>query len=89
MYYMLQNIIIISSMLHGYGYLQFLILTIFYLNIYIKCNLFRWCKAEFSASLLRSLVSHDNPSEITLLCWFASQKTCIIIIILNENICAA
>ncbi len=31
-------------------------------NIF-KCNLFLWCKAEFSASLLQSSVSHD-PLEI-------------------------
>ncbi len=29
----------------------------------LKFNLFLWCKAEFSASLLQSWVSHD-PSEI-------------------------
>ncbi len=29
-------------------------------------------KAEFSASLLQSSVSHD-PSEIILICWFAAQ----------------
>ncbi len=36
----------------------------------LKCNLFLWCKAEFSASLLQSSVSHD-PSEIILICWFS------------------
>ncbi len=46
-------------------------------------------KAEFSASLLQSLVSHD-PSEIILICWFAAQETFIIIIIIDiENSCAA
>ncbi len=30
-------------------------------------------KAEFSASLLQSSVSHD-PSEIILICWFAAQE---------------
>jgi len=30
-------------------------------------------KAEFSASLLQSSVSHD-PSEISLTCWFAAQE---------------
>ncbi len=40
----------------------------------VKCNLFLWCKAEFSASLLQSSVSHD-PSEIILIYWFAAQKT--------------
>ncbi len=38
-------------------------------------------KAEFSASLLQSSVSHD-PSEIMLICWFAAQETFIIIIII-------
>ncbi len=36
-------------------------------------------KAEFPASLLQSSVSHD-PSEIILICLFAVQETCIIII---------
>ncbi len=31
--------------------------------MYVKIYLFLWCKAEFSASLLQSSVSHD-PSEI-------------------------
>ncbi len=31
-------------------------------------------KAEFSASLLQSSVSHD-PSEIILICGFAAQET--------------
>ncbi len=34
---------------------------------------------KFSASLLQSSVSHD-PSEIILICWFAAQKTFLIII---------
>ncbi len=38
-------------------------------------------KAEFSASLLQSLVSHD-PSEIVY--WFISQET-FLIIINDEN----
>ncbi len=42
---------------------------------------------EFSASLLQSSVSHD-PSEIILICWFAVQRTFIIIIDV-ENSCAA
>ncbi len=44
-------------------------------------------KAEFSASLLQSSVSHD-PSEIILICWFTAQETFLII---NnfENSCAA
>jgi len=32
-------------------------------------------KAEFPASLLQSSVSRD-PSEITLIWWFADQETC-------------
>ncbi len=43
-------------------------------------------KAEFSASLLQSSVSHD-PSEIILICWFAAQETFLIINV--ENSCAA
>ncbi len=42
------------------------------------CNLFLGCKAEFSASLLQSSVSHD-PSEIILICWFADHETFFII----------
>ncbi len=45
-----------------------------------KCNLFLWCKAEFSASLLQSVTSHD-PSEIMLIFWFGVQETFIIILI--------
>ncbi len=44
-----------------------------------------WCKAEFSASLLQSSVSHD-PSEIILICWFGAWETFIIINV--ENSCA-
>jgi len=36
-------------------------------------------KAEFSASLLQSSVSHD-PADIILICWFAARKTFHIII---------
>ncbi len=43
------------------------------------------CKAEFSASLLQSSVSHD-PSEIILKCWCAET---FLIIINVENSCAA
>ncbi len=56
----------------------------FYIVIY-SCD----GKAEFSASLLQSSVSHD-PSEIIQICWFAAQETFIIIIIFSvENGCAA
>ncbi len=51
----------------------------FYLNIFFICNLYMWCKAEFSASLLQSSVSQD-PSEIILIYWFAAQETFLIII---------
>jgi len=43
-------------------------------------------KAEFSASLLQSSVSHD-PSEITTICWFAQETFHIIINV--ESSCAA
>ncbi len=39
----------------------------------LKCNLFMWYKAEFSASLLQSSLSNDS-SEIILIRWFADQK---------------
>ncbi len=42
-------------------------------------------KAEFSASLLQSSVSHD-PSEIRLIYWFGAQETFPIINV--ENNCA-
>jgi len=41
-------------------------------------------KAEFSASLLQSSVSHD-PSEIILICWFAAQETFLIIISVENS----
>ncbi len=44
-------------------------------------------KAEFSASLLQSSVSHD-PSEIIIIYWFAAQETFLIIISV-QNSCAA
>ncbi len=40
----------------------------------LKCNLFQWRKAKFSASLLQSSVTHD-PSEIILIYWFTAQET--------------
>jgi len=42
-------------------------------------------KAEFSASLLQSSVSHD-PSEIILICRFDAQETFIILSILKTVI---
>ncbi len=44
-------------------------------------------KAEFSASLLQSSVSHD-PSEIILICRFDAQGTFLTIINI-KNSCAA
>ncbi len=41
-------------------------------------------KAEFSASLLQSSVSHD-PSEIILICWFAAYETFLLFV---ENSCS-
>ncbi len=61
--------------------------NVFFFNLFVKYNLFLWCKAEFSASLLQSSVSHD-PSEIILICWFAAQET-FLIINNAENSCAA
>ncbi len=52
----------------------------------LKCNLFLWCKSEFSAQLLQSSVSHD-PSEITVICWFAAQETFLIIINVKKLVC--
>jgi len=49
------------------------------LKLLLKCNLFLWCKATFSALFLQSLASH-LPSEITLIC------CSINIIISDENI---
>ncbi len=43
-------------------------------------------KAEFSASLLQSSVSHD-PSEIILICWYPQETFHIIINV--KNSCAA
>ncbi len=44
-------------------------------------------KAEFSASLLQSLLSHE-PSEIILICRFDAQETFLTIINV-KNSCAA
>jgi len=49
----------------------------------MKYNLFLRCKAEYSASLLQSSVSHD-PSEIILICY-----STFLIIINVENSCDA
>ncbi len=39
-------------------------------------------KAEFSASLLQSSVSHD-PSEIILICSFTAQETFLLLLMLK------
>ncbi len=44
----------------------------------LKYNLFLWCSAEFSASLLMSSVSHD-PSEIILICWFIMSVETVVL----------
>ncbi len=44
-------------------------IIVLHLIYILKYNLFMWCKAEFSASLLQS---HDS-SEIILICWFAAK----------------
>ncbi len=61
--------------------LQFIISFLF--EYVVKCNLFLWRKAEFSASLLQS---HDL-SEIIQICKCAAQETFIVINV--ENSCAA
>ncbi len=45
----------------------------------LKCNLFLWRKAEFSASLLQSSVSHDT-SEIILICWFIISVETVVLL---------
>ncbi len=52
----------------------------------LKCNLFLWCKAEFSASSLQSSVLRDS-AEIIPTCRFAAQETFLIFINV-ENSCA-
>ncbi len=54
-------------------------LFLFLFEYILKCHLFIWCKADFSASLLQSSVSHD-PSEIIIICWFDAQDFFLIII---------
>ncbi len=46
----------------------------FYIVIYSEIEFISVIKAEFSASLLQSSVSHDPP-EILLIRWFAAQET--------------
>ncbi len=58
-----------------------------FLFAYILCDLFLDGKAEFSALLLQSAVSHDC-SEIILICWFGAQERFLIMINV-ENSCIA
>ncbi len=51
----------------------------------LKCNLFLWRKAEFSASLLQSSVSHD-PLDIILICWFTAQETIIYVLLMLKTV---
>jgi len=53
----------------------------FYLRLKMFFCLIYSCdgKAEFSASLLQSSVSHDS-SEISVICWFVAQETFLLII---------
>ncbi len=59
--------------------------TIFYVNIF--WNVIYSCdgKSDFLALLLQSSVSHD-PSEIILICWFATQKTFLNIINIEKQL---
>jgi len=50
---------------------------VFYFNIFQNIIYSCDCKAEFSASLLQSSVSHD-PSELILICRFSAQETFLI-----------
>ncbi len=59
----------------------------FYINV-LKSKLLLWWQLNFQQSLLKPSVSHD-PSEIILICRFAAQEKCIIIIPNVENSCVA
>ncbi len=60
---------------------------LFSMWMYFKMPFIHVTKAEFSASLLQSSVSHDS-SEIILIFWFAALETFLIIINV-DNSCAA
>jgi len=61
---------------------------LFSIWLYFNISLIPVIKAVFSASLLQSSESHD-PTEITLIWWFDTQETFMIIIISVENSWAA
>ncbi len=66
----------------------YILKQLFSIFIYFKTIYSCDGKAEFSALLFQSSVSHD-PSEIILIYWFGAQETCIIIIIINaEQLCS-
>ncbi len=52
----------------------------------LNCNLFLWCKDEFSASLLQASVSHD-PLKIIQIYRFAAQEKTVVLHhkLLNSN----
>ncbi len=55
-----------------------LYITYFYLNMFLKCFLFLWCKAVFSASFLQCSVTQDS-SEISLKhFWLLSENSCAV-----------
>ncbi len=67
--YLIKNTVILWNIITFQYYYNLIPLYILiYVYIYF-CNV----KAEFSASLLWSSVSHD-PSEINLICWFGAQE---------------
>ncbi len=66
-------------------YLYIFVYLIFLIFVYFKISFILMMQSWISASLLQSLVSHD-PSEFILICWFASQGTFIIIIIMLKTV---
>jgi len=54
--------------------------------LYFLYTLIYNVKAEFSASLLQSSVSHD-PLEIIRICWFVAQETISITVNVDNSLC--
>ncbi len=48
-------------------------ITIFYFDIYFKCNLFLWCQ-NWVSSIITPVFSGTWSSEIIIICWFAAQN---------------
>ncbi len=72
--YLIKNAVILWNIITMYYYKIFLNWAVFYFNVLIySCD----GKAEFSASLLQSSVSHD-PLRSILIGWFDAQETFII-----------